>query len=164
MTKQSFYDFTVTMNDGSTLDTASLKGKVVLVANTATGCGYAPQFHDLQYLYNTYKDKGLVVIGMPSDQFKQEAVSDDNMVGVCRDTFSVSFPLTKTVKVNGAQADPFIDYIKQQSKGLFGASIKWNFTKFLIDQQGNVVQRLSPQKNPRELESNIAALLESTSS
>ena len=86
------------------------------------------------------------------------------MVGVCRDTFSVSFPLTKTVKVNGAQADPFIDYIKQQSKGLFGASIKWNFTKFLIDQQGNVVQRLSPQKNPRELESNIAALLESTSS
>lgn len=160
MTKQSVYDFTLTMNDGSTLDTSSLKGKVVVVANTATGCGYAPQFKDLQYLYDTYKDKGLVVIGMPSDQFKQEAVSDDDMVGLCRDTFSVSFPLTKTVRVNGAEADPFITHIKQRSKGLLGASIKWNFTKFLIDQQGNVVQRLSPQKNPRELESSIVTLLE----
>lgn len=151
----SVYDFTVRQGDGSKYDLSELRGQVALIVNTATNCGFASQFDGLERLYQDHKDAGFTVLGFPSDQFKQESVSDDDMVGICKKNFGVTFPLFSRISVNGSHADPLYSYLKKQKRGLLGGSIKWNFTKFLVDKNGNVVKRYSPSTDPSYIEADI---------
>lgn len=139
---------------------ADYKGQVLLIVNTATKCGFAPQFKGLQELHDTYKDQGFSVLGFPCNQFKdQEPGNDAEVEQACQINFGVNFPLFSKIDVNGADTHPLYRYLKQQASGLLGASIKWNFTKFLVDQDGNVIKRFSPTTPPRKIESQIRKLL-----
>ena len=155
----NIYDFSVKQTNGSDYSFSELKGKVFLIVNTASKCGFAPQFDGLEELYNKYKNSGFTVLGFPSDQFKQEPISDENMVGICKQEFGVTFPMLARVNVNGKNADPLYGFLKKQKSGLLGGSIKWNFTKFLIDAKGNVVKRYSPSTEPKAIEQDIKLLL-----
>jgi len=140
---------------------SSFKGKVVLVVNTATQCGFTPQFEGLEKLYRTYKDQGLVVLGFPCNQFgSQEPVSNEEMAATCKINYGVSFPLFEKIEVNGENAHPLFKYLKSKLGGLFGRRIKWNFTKFLIDPTGRPVKRFSPVTKPEAIEPYIKALID----
>ena len=129
--------------------------------NTATKCGFAPQFDELQKLYETYKDQGFTVLGFPCNQFRdQEPVKDDDMEQACKINFGVTFPLLAKIDVNGADADPLYRHLKKEASGILGSSIKWNFTKFLVDRDGSVVKRFSPTTTPLKFEKRIQKLLE----
>ena len=142
---------------------ADYKGQVLLIVNTATKCGFAPQFKGLQELHDTYKDQGFSVLGFPCNQFKdQEPGNDAEVEQACQINFGVNFPLFSKIDVNGADTHPLYRYLKQQASGLLGASIKWNFTKFLVDQNGNVIKRFSPTTTPRKIESQIRKLLDNS--
>jgi uncharacterized protein len=140
---------------------SNYKGKVVLVVNTATECGLTPQFEGLERLYNEYKDRGLVVLGFPCNQFAgQEPVTNENMEQVCKVNFGVSFPLFEKIEVNGDHTHPLFKFLKSKlSGGLFGRRIKWNFTKFLVDRQGRPIKRFSPVTKPDAIEPWIKSLL-----
>lgn len=154
-------DFTVTTNRGEPLDLASKKGKVLLVVNTASKCGFTPQYEGLEKLYQKYKDKGFEVLGFPCNQFGgQEPGDADEIAEFCKVNFGVTFPLMEKVEVNGPNASPLFDWLKNEKKGLMGStSIKWNFTKFLIDREGNVVKRYGPQDTPERIAKDIEKLL-----
>ncbi|TVY01884.1 glutathione peroxidase [Paenibacillus cremeus] len=157
------YDFKVRTARGEQKPLSEYRGKVLLIVNTATQCGLAPQFHGLQQLHEKYKDQGLVVLGFPCNQFRdQEPVRDQEMEQTCQINFGVTFPLLAKIDVNGAQADPLYQYLKKEKPGLFGSGIKWNFTKFLIDTNGQVVKRFSPTTKPQSIERKIQELLEQT--
>ncbi|MDN6492101.1 MAG: glutathione peroxidase, partial [Leuconostoc sp.] len=127
---------------------------------TATKCGYAPQFGELEKLYKKYKDKGLVILGFPSNQFKQELETASQAAQACQLTYGVTFPMHQLVAVNGKNTDPLFKYLKENSKGMLGSStIKWNFTKFLVDKEGNVVKRYAPKTEPKDLEEDIEDVL-----
>jgi glutathione peroxidase len=154
-------DFTVTTNRGAELDLKDKLGKVLLVVNTASKCGFTPQYDGLEKLYQDYKDKGLEVLGFPCNQFgAQEPGSADEIAEFCKVNFGVTFPLMAKIDVNGDNASPLFDWMKKEAKGLMGStSIKWNFTKFLIDRQGNVVKRYAPTDKPEAIAKDIEKLL-----
>jgi glutathione peroxidase len=157
----SFYDLDANTSKGQPLPMSSLKGKVVLVVNTATQCGFTPQFEGLEKLYRTYKDQGLVVLGFPCNQFgSQEPLSNEEMAATCKINYGVSFPLFEKIEVNGEKAHPLFKYLKSKLGGLFGRRIKWNFTKFLIDPTGRPVKRFSPVTKPEAIEPYIKALID----
>lgn len=154
-------DFTVTTNRGEELDLADKKGSVLLVVNTASKCGFTPQYDGLEKLYETYKDKGFEVLGFPCNQFGgQEPGNADEIAEFCKVNFGVTFPLMEKVEVNGPEASPLFDWMKGEAKGLMGTTaIKWNFTKFLIDREGNVVKRYGPSDKPAAIARDIEKLL-----
>ncbi len=155
-----FYDYSAVKMDGTEVPMSAYEGEVVLVVNTATKCGLAPQFDDLEALHKTYGDKGLSILGFPCNQFaNQESGSNEQVQNVCRLDFGVTFTLFEKVDVNGESAHPLYKYLKSEAKGTLGNQIKWNFTKFLVDKQGNVIKRFAPTVNPRAIESDIVKLL-----
>lgn len=157
----SIADFTVTTNQGQELDLAEKKGKVLLVVNTASKCGFTPQYDGLEEVYKKYKDKGFEVLGFPCNQFgAQEPGNAEEIAQFCKVNFGVTFPLMQKIDVNGPDASPLFDWMKGEAKGLMGSkSIKWNFTKFLIDREGNVVRRYGPGDKPGSIAKDIEKLL-----
>ncbi|MGY6552004.1 MAG: glutathione peroxidase [Erythrobacter sp.] len=154
-------DFTVTTNRGEEIDLSSKLGKVLLVVNTASKCGFTPQYDGLEKLYQQFKEKDFEVLGFPCNQFgAQEPGSADEIAEFCKVNFGVTFPLMAKVEVNGDNASPLFDWMKKEAKGLMGStSIKWNFTKFLIDRTGNVVKRYGPQDSPASIAKDIEKLV-----
>lgn len=156
----TFYSLAATTPQGKELSMETLKGKVVLIVNTATKCGLAPQFEGLEALHQKYKDKGLVVVGFPCDQFAgQEPESNDTVEATCKLNFGVTFPLMAKSKVNGKETNEVFKYLKKELGGTFGSAIKWNFTKFLIDKEGNPVKRYAPTTKPEAIAQDILKLL-----
>lgn len=153
---EAFYQLSATTPSGKVTSMSEFKGNVILVVNTATKCGLAPQFKGLEELYQKYKSKGLVVLGFPCNQFlNQEPETNETMVENCQVNFGVTFPLFEKCAVNGANAHPVFRYLKKKLGGWFGSRIKWNFTKFLIDTDGNPVKRYAPTVKPEALEAEI---------
>jgi glutathione peroxidase len=154
-------DFTVTSNRGQEVDLKDKLGTVLLVVNTASKCGFTPQYDGLEKLFQQYKDRGFEVLGFPCNQFGgQEPGSADEIDQFCKINFGVTFPLMAKIDVNGAEASPLFDWMKSEKKGLMGStSIKWNFTKFLIDRQGNVVKRYAPTDKPEAIAKDIEKLI-----
>ncbi|MFB9769686.1 glutathione peroxidase [Lactiplantibacillus modestisalitolerans] len=148
----SIYDFKETEMSGQTLDLAQYQGKVLLIVNTASNCGLAPQFKGLEELYQKYQSEGLVILGLPSNQFHQEKADDDATHDYCQRHYGVTFPMTKRVFVNGEEADPLFTYLKQAAGH---GRIKWNFTKFLIGRDGQVLNRYAPTTRPVAFETAI---------
>jgi glutathione peroxidase len=155
-----FYQFTALNNLDKEIRMEEYKGKVVLVVNTASKCGFTQQYAQLQELYRKYKDQGLIILAFPCNQFaNQEPASDSEIAEFCQLNFGVSFPIFSKVEVNGANAHPLFNYLKKQTKSLFGSKIKWNFTKFLIDREGKVIKRFAPNIEPFKIEKDLQALL-----
>jgi glutathione peroxidase len=139
---------------------AQLKGKVVLIVNTASKCGFTPQYEGLQKLYEQYKEKNFVILGFPCDQFMhQEPGSMDEIKSFCALNYNIAFPMMWKIDVNGDNAEPLYTFLKEQKPGFFSKRIKWNFTKFLIDRNGNVVKRFAPANVPEKLKKHIEKLL-----
>ncbi len=157
---RDFYQLSANNPRGQSVDMSAYKGKVVLVVNTATQCGLTPQFEGLEKLYQDYKEKGLVILGFPCNQFgSQEPLSNETMEETCKVNHGVTFPLFEKVEVNGPHTHPVFKYLKSKLGGLFGSRIKWNFTKFLIDAQGKPVRRYAPVTKPAAIEPLIKELL-----
>ncbi len=155
-TLMGFYDFSATLNNGKEKKLAAYKGKVVLVVNTASKCGFTPQYKGLQSLYGKYKDQGFEVLGFPCDQFgHQEPGSDEEIKSFCELNYGVDFPLFSKIDVNGPNEHPLYKFLKGQKGGLLGDAIKWNFTKFLVDKQGKVVERYAPMTPPESIARDI---------
>jgi glutathione peroxidase len=155
-----FYQLQANTPQGKPVSMAAFEGKVVLVVNTATQCGLTPQFNGLEHLYQEYKDKGLVVLGFPCNQFGgQEPLTNENMEQTCKINHGVTFPLFEKIDVNGPHTHPVFKFLKSRLGGLFGSRIKWNFTKFLIASDGRPVRRFSPITKPAAIESSIRKLL-----
>ena len=154
-------DFTVATNKGEELDLSGKLGKVLLVVNTASKCGFTPQYDGLEKLYQDYKDQGFEVMAFPCNQFgAQEPGSAEEIDNFCKVNFGLTFPLMQKVDVNGDNASPLFDWMKKEAPGLMGSrSIKWNFTKFLIDREGNVVKRYGPSDAPKTIAKDIEKLL-----
>ena len=156
----NFYDLEARTPQGNIIKMEEFRGKSVLVVNTATKCGLAPQFRDLEVLYQKYKDQGLVVLGFPCNQFQnQEPESNETMEQACEINFGVTFPLTEKIDVNGNNTHPVFRYLKDELPGKLGKRVKWNFTKFLISPEGIPVQRFAPTTKPGAMEKDIMALL-----
>jgi len=159
----SIYDFKVLSQDGPEVSLDEYRGKVLLIVNTASRCGFTPQYEGLESLYRHYQDQGLVVLGFPCNQFgAQEPGSAEEIKTFCTLNYGVSFPIFAKIEVNGEQASPLFKYLKAQAKGILGSTaIKWNFTKFLINRQGHVVGRYGSVTKPEELTRKIEDLLRS---
>lgn len=155
----SIYSINATLEDGTDYSLKDYEGKAILVVNTATKCGFTPQFEELEALYKTYKDQGFVVLGFPTNQFKQELDSATEAAEQCRLNYGVTFPMHELVNVNGDNEHALFTYLKEHSKGFLGNSIKWNFTKFLVDRQGNVVERFASKDKPSSFEDKIVKYL-----
>jgi len=157
----SVYDFSALSIDGRRADLATQRGKVLLIVNTASQCGFTPQFAGLEKLWRTYRDRGLVVVGFPSNEFgSQDPGSNDDIASFCSLNYGVSFPMMAKVEVNGAQAHPLWQWLKQQAPGLLGSqAIKWNFTKFLVGKDGRVIKRYAPTDTPQSMAADIEAAL-----
>ena len=156
----SFYDFKINTPAGKELKMEDLKGKAILVVNTATKCGLTPQFTGLEELHQEYKDKGLVILGFPCNQFAgQEPLNNDQMEESCQINHGVTFQLTEKVDVNGGSTHPIFKYLKNELGGILGSNIKWNFTKFLIGKDGKPVKRYAPTTVPKKLEKDIKKAL-----
>lgn len=157
----SIYDFEVKDIDGNTVSMSKYKGKVLLIVNVASKCGFTSQYEGLEALYQKYKNDGLEVFGFPSNQFKnQEPASNEDIKEFCSLTYGVDFDMFSKVDVNGDDAIPLYKYLKEESKGTLGtSSIKWNFTKFLVNSKGKVLQRYGSIDKPESIEPDIAKLL-----
>ena len=154
-----FYNLKAEKPNGELLELSEYKGKVILIVNTASKCGFTYQYDGLEALYKKYQDN-LIVLGFPCNQFKkQESGSDEEISSFCKLNFGVTFPLLKKSDVNGENTNEVFAYLKDKLPGLLGKKIKWNFTKFLIDQQGNPIKRFSPTTKPEKLESHIEKLI-----
>jgi len=152
----SLYDFSATLNNGKEKNLSAYNGKVLLIVNTASKCGFTPQYKGLQELYTKYKDRGLELLAFPCDQFgHQEPGSDDEIKSFCELNYSVEFPLFSKIEVNGDTAHPLYKFLKSEKGGMLGDSIKWNFTKFLIDKQGKVIERYAPTTPPERIAPDI---------
>jgi len=138
----------------------TLKGKTVIIVNTASKCGFTPQYEGLEKLYQTYKEKGLVILAFPCNQFlKQEPGNANSIAEECLINYGVTFPVFEKIKVNGKNTHPIFKFLKQNLPGLFGGFIKWNFTKFVIDKNGNPIKRFAPKTKPEEMKSYIESIL-----
>lgn len=159
--KNSLYDFNVKNISGQEESLTAYKGKVVIVVNVASQCGYTPQYKELETLYKKYKEQGLVILGFPCNQFgSQEPGTEADIKAFCELNFGVTFPLYAKVDVNGAHAAPLFDYLKTEKPGLLGSKIiKWNFTKFLINKEGKPVARYAPKDSPDVMVKDIEKLL-----
>jgi len=156
----NLYDFTVKAQDGSDVALSHFAGKVILIVNTATGCGLTPQYEGLQKLYDTYKDQGFVILDFPCNQFAGQAPGSAEEINTfCSLNYQTTFPRFAKIKVNGKEADPLYDWLKSEKSGLLGKRIEWNFAKFLINREGNVVQRFSSKSEPEKMVVDIEALL-----
>jgi glutathione peroxidase len=157
----SIYDFTCKTSDGKSKKLKDYKGKVVLIVNTASKCGFTPQFEGLEELHEKYADKGLAILGFPCNQFgHQDPGSNAEILEFCQLKYDVKFPMFEKIEVNGANADPLYKYLKEEAPGLLGSqAIKWNFTKFLVDRNGEVVERFAPTDTPASIEKKIKELL-----
>ena len=156
MEAKNLYDFTVKNKNGESVSLAEYKGKVVLIVNIATKCGFTPQLTGLEELWNTYEDKGLVILGFPCNQFaNQNPGSDDQTQEFCSLNYGVTFPVMKKINVNGNDADPLYKWLKSKKGGILWSAIKWNFTKFLINKNGEVVHRFAPTAPPSSIEKYI---------
>jgi glutathione peroxidase len=155
------YDFDAQTLDGKPVKLSGYQGKVLLIVNTASKCGFTPQYKGLEALYKKYKDKGLEILGFPCNQFgAQEPGDAEEIANFCSLTYDVSFPMFAKIDVNGDKAHPLYAYLKSEQKGMFGTkNIKWNFTKFLVDKNGKVTARFGPQATPESLEGAVAKLL-----
>lgn len=156
----SLHDFKATAIDGQEIDLSSYDGSVVLVVNTASKCGFTPQYQGLQELYDSYGERGFTVLGFPCDQFAhQEPGTEDEIAAFCERTYGVSFPMFAKVEVNGKDAHPLYQWLKKEQGGLIGGAIKWNFTKFLVGRDGQVLKRYAPQDAPEKIAGDIEAAL-----
>lgn len=156
----NLYDFTVKAQDGSDVALSHFAGKVILIVNTATGCGLTPQYEGLQKLYDTYKDQGFVILDFPCNQFAGQAPGSAEEINTfCNLNYQTTFPRFAKIKVNGKEADSLYDWLKSEKSGLLGKRIEWNFAKFLIDREGTVVQRFSSKSEPEKMVVDIEALL-----
>lgn len=159
---KTFYDFEANNIKGKTVSMKEYEGKTVVVVNTASKCGFTPQYEGLEALYQKYKNQGLVILGFPCNQFgKQESGSSDEIEEFCQINYGVTFPLFQKIDVNGKDAHPIFKFLKsKQSGGIFGSAIKWNFTKFIINNKGVPVKRFSPTTKPEKMEKTIIKLLQ----
>lgn len=157
----SIYDMTANLIDGTPKSLGDYRGKVLLIVNVASKCGFAPQYAGLEALYRRYQDEGLVVLGFPCDQFGNQEFDDPNAIQqFCTRNYGVSFPIFEKVDVNGPHTHPLFAHLKAKRPGFLGTqSIKWNFTKFLVDRQGKVRRRYAPTDTPETIERDIVALL-----
>jgi len=157
----SVYDFNAVDIQGNERQLAEFKGKVMLIVNTASKCGLTPQFEGLESMYKNLQGKGLEILGFPCNQFaEQDKGTDAEIAGFCMKNYGVSFPMFSKIEVNGAGAHPLYQYLKKEAKGIFGSEkIKWNYTKFLINQEGKVVKRFAPTTKPATIERHVKSLL-----
>ena len=156
----SIADFSATSIDGRDEPLSQYLGKVVLIVNTASKCGFTPQYDGLESVYKEYVDRGLVVLGFPCDQFRHQEPGDEAQIQeFCKVRFGVTFPLFAKVDVNGSRAHPLYKWLRSQQSGLLGDKIKWNFTKFLLDREGNVAKRYASTTKPEKITGDIEKLL-----
>jgi glutathione peroxidase len=156
----NFYELSFTSNKGETITMSQFAGKAILVVNTASKCGLTPQYAGLQELHQKYKDKGLVVIGFPCDQFAhQEPGNDSEIAEFCSLNYGVDFTLSSKIDVNGANSHPIFKFLKKNTGSFFGSAIKWNFTKFLVSPDGKKIKRYAPTVLPNAIESDISSYL-----
>jgi glutathione peroxidase len=157
----SVYDYSAKTLEGQDVSLADYRGQVLLIVNTASKCGFTPQYEGLEALYKTYKDRGFTVLAFPCNQFgAQEPGNAEEIASFCSLTYDVTFPVMSKIDVNGADAHPLYRYLKKEQKGLLGTeAIKWNFTKFLIGKDGEVVERFAPTVKPEDLKVAVEALL-----
>lgn len=154
------YDFSAQALDGTERSLRDYEGRVLLVVNTASACGFTPQYKGLQELYQDYAPRGFEVLGFPCNQFgQQEPGNAEEIASFCTLSFGVSFPMFGKIDVNGLSAHPLYNFMKSEKSGLIGSAIKWNFTKFLVDRQGRVVNRFAPTTKPQALRVEIEKLL-----
>lgn len=155
-----FYDFSAIKMNGQEVKMEAYKGKVVIVVNTASKCGLTPQFTELEEIYKEYKDRGLEILGFPCNQFaNQELGSNKEISEFCLINYGVTFTMFEKIDVNGENAHPLYKYLKKEAKGIITNEIKWNFAKFLIDSEGNIVKRYAPTTKPSKLKDDIEKLL-----
>jgi len=158
--EQKFYELNANSLQGKEVSMEEYKGKVVVVVNTASKCGFTPQYEGLEKLYKDYKDKGLVILGFPCNQFgNQEPGSEKDIAEGCLLNYGVSFPMFSKVFVNGENTHPVFSYLKNELKGTFGNNVKWNFTKFVIDRNGKPIKRFAPITKPESMKDTIEQLL-----
>ncbi|MCU1398626.1 MAG: hypothetical protein JWN62_1735 [Acidimicrobiales bacterium] len=156
----SIYDFSAKAINGQETDLGTYRGKAMLVVNTASKCGFTPQYKGLEKLYEDYADKGLVVLGFPCDQFgHQEPGTETEIESFCELNYGVTFPMFAKIEVNGDKAHPLYTWLRSVKKGLLGSRIKWNFTKFLVDRNGNVLKRYSSTTKPEKIAADIEKAL-----
>ena len=157
----SVYDFSATRLDGASQSLADYRGRVLLIVNTASACGFTPQYAGLEALYKKLEPRGLTVLGFPCNQFGAQEPGDETEIGAfCQKNYGVTFPMFAKIEVNGPGAHPLFQYLKKQKGGILGTeAIKWNFTKFLVGRDGEVVARYAPQAKPEDLEAPILKLL-----
>lgn len=156
----NIYDFKVHDAKGEEVPMTEYQGKVLLIVNTATGCGFTPQYEGLQKLYDRYNDRGFVILDFPCNQFGHQAPGTEAEIQeFCTLKYKTTFPLFAKIEVNGKNVDPLFDFLKKQKGGFLGKDIKWNFTKFLISRDGTVVERYAPATKPEKIESDILKLL-----
>jgi glutathione peroxidase len=153
----SIYDFKARTLEGKEISLSKYKGDVILIVNTASKCGFTPQYAELEDLYKKYSGKGLKILGFPCNQFgNQEPGNSKNIASFCQTNYGVDFPMFEKIDVNGQNAHPLYKYLTKEAPGVLGTqSIKWNFTKFLVDRKGNILQRYAPSTNPKEITSDI---------
>lgn len=157
---KTVYDFHVKMTNGEEKSLKDYEGKPLIIVNTASKCGFTPQFKGLQELYDTYKDRGLEILGFPCDQFNnQEFENIEETTQFCQINYGVTFPIFAKMNVNGDHADPLFTFLKEQKKGVLSKNIKWNFTKFLVDRNGQVIKRYAPATQPIKIENDLMELL-----
>ncbi|TDM00811.1 glutathione peroxidase [Macrococcus carouselicus] len=146
------YNYEVKTSGGESYKLDKYKGEVILIVNTASKCGFTKQFDGLEKIYQQYQDQGFVVLGFPCNQFgNQEPGTAEEATNECRLNYGVTFPMHEKVDVNGNDTHPLFGYLKKETSGLLGSAVKWNFTKFLVDREGNVVERFGPQKEPEKM-------------
>jgi glutathione peroxidase len=157
----SIYEFNAEDIDGQARSLGDFRGKAILIVNTASKCGFTPQYTGLQALHRKYEDQGLVVLGFPCDQFGHQEPGDESEIrNFCSLNYDVDFPMFSKIEVNGGDAHPLFKFLKKEAKGVLGTeAIKWNFTKFLVDKQGRVVRRYGPTDTPESIEKDLAAVL-----
>lgn len=156
----SIYDYKVKDADGNEVSMKDYEGKVLLVVNTATGCGFTPQYEGLQDLYEKYQAQGFEVLDFPCNQFGNQAPgTEEEIEDFCQSRYGVTFKMFRKVCVNGENEEPLFTYLKSQKGGVMGSKIKWNFTKFLVDRKGNVVERFAPTTTPDKIDEKISELL-----
>ena len=156
----NIYDFKVHNAKGVEVPMRDYQGKVLLIVNTATGCGFTPQYDGLQKLYDKYRDRGLEILDFPCNQFGHQAPgTEEEIQEFCTLKYNTTFPLFAKIDVNGKEAEPLFSFLKNQKGGIFGNDIKWNFTKFLVSRDGTVVERYAPMTTPEKIEKDILKLL-----
>lgn len=156
----NIYDYKVKDAEGNDVCLKDYEGKVLLIVNTATGCGFTPQYEGLQDLYEKYQEKGFEILDFPCNQFGNQAPgTEEEIEDFCQSRYGVTFRMFKKIEVNGENEEPLFTYLKSQQGGIMGSKIKWNFTKFLVDRSGKVVERFAPTTEPEKIDKKIAELL-----